>query len=105
ANKLLRIRRDRLVGQCAAEQRDEFAPPHGAYPETRDHGLSIAGRAVHRSRKRPLMSEWGQTLPSRDFCRTAALPREPDIVWRGWHVRKVPISDIDHGWRLSQRGS
>jgi len=21
------------------------------------------------------------------------------------HVSKVPISDIDHGWRLSQRGS
>jgi hypothetical protein len=57
--KLLRIRRDRLIGQCAAEQRDEFAPPHGAYPEARDHGVSIAGQAVHRSRKRALMSEWG----------------------------------------------
>ena len=29
ANRLLRIRRDRLVGQCAAEQHDELAPPHG----------------------------------------------------------------------------
>ena len=32
----------------------------------------------------------GQTLPSRDFCGTAALPLKPDIGWRGWHVRKVP---------------
>src|SRR5262249_5912547 len=38
ANRLLRIRQDRLVSQCAAEQRDEFAPPHGAYPEARDEG-------------------------------------------------------------------
>jgi len=30
----------------------------------------------------------GQTLPSRDFCGTAALPLKPDIGWRGWHVRK-----------------
>jgi len=30
--KLLRIRRDRLGGQCAAEQPDELAPPHGVYP-------------------------------------------------------------------------
>ena len=43
--KLLRIRRDRLGGQCAAEQRDEFAPPHGVYPKARDHGVSIAGQA------------------------------------------------------------
>ena len=40
------------------------------------------------------MSESGQTLPSRDFCGTAALPLKPDIDWRGWHGRKVPISDI-----------
>jgi hypothetical protein len=37
------------------------------------------------------MAEMGQTLPSRDFCGTAALPLKPDIGWRGWHVRKVPI--------------
>ena len=29
ANRLLRIRRDRLGRQCAAEQPDELAPPHG----------------------------------------------------------------------------
>jgi hypothetical protein len=34
----------------------------------------------------------GQTLPSRDFCGTAALPLKPDIGWHGWHVRKVPIA-------------
>jgi hypothetical protein len=26
-----------------------------------------------------------------DFCGTAALPLKPDIGWRGWYVRKVPI--------------
>jgi hypothetical protein len=36
----------------------------------------------------------GQTPPSRDFCGTAALPLKPDIGWRGWHVRKVPIAVI-----------
>src|SRR5438128_5538042 len=40
-----------------------------------------------------LMSVQGQTLPSRDFCGTAALPPKPDIGWRGWHVRKVPFPD------------
>jgi hypothetical protein len=33
----------------------------------------------------------GQTLPSRDFCGTAALPLKPDIIWRGWHGRKSAI--------------
>jgi hypothetical protein len=37
------------------------------------------------------MSQLGQNLPSRDFCGTAALPLKPDIGWRGWHGRKVPI--------------
>ena len=36
------------------------------------------------------MFEMGQTLPSQDFCGTAALPLKPDIGWRGWHDRKVP---------------
>jgi hypothetical protein len=31
----------------------------------------------------PPMSQLGQTLPSRDFCGTAALPLKPDIGWRG----------------------
>ena len=35
-----------------------------------------------------------QTLPSRDFCGTAALPLKPDIARRGWHGRKVPTEDI-----------
>jgi hypothetical protein len=41
-----------------------------------------------------LMTGVGQTLPSRDFCGTAALPLKPDIGWRGWHVRKVPTTVI-----------
>ena len=47
---------------------------------------------VHRSEILPLMSVVGQTLPSRDFCGTAALALKPDIGWRGWRVRKVPIA-------------
>jgi hypothetical protein len=38
------------------------------------------------------MSPVGQTLPSRDFCGTAALPLKPDIARRGWHGRKVPLA-------------
>jgi hypothetical protein len=30
----------------------------------------------------------GQTLPSRDFCGTAALPLKPDIARRGWPAEK-----------------
>src|SRR3979411_2752797 len=35
---------------------------------------------------------------------TSAVPPTADIVGQRGHVRKVPIGDIDHGWRLSQRG-
>src|SRR6516162_2818975 len=60
--RLLRARRERP--RChAAEQRDELAPPHGAYPKAKDHGLSIAGLAgrggVHRNKKRRLISASG----------------------------------------------
>jgi hypothetical protein len=40
------------------------------------------------------MSARGQTLPSRDFCGTAALPLQPDIARRGWHGRKVPFASL-----------
>src|SRR5215831_4457836 len=55
--RLLRARRERPPRRRrAAEQGDELATPHGAYP--RDHGLSIAGHApVHRSKSGLLMSE------------------------------------------------
>ena len=33
------------------------------------------------------------------------IPEEVDIARYGRHVSNVAISDIDHGWRLSQRGS
>src|SRR5437016_4957510 len=53
---LLRARRERPdCRRTAAEKRDEFPPPHGAYPKAKDHGLSIAGSgAVHRSKSGPL---------------------------------------------------
>ena len=41
-HRLLRARHER-PRRCAAEQRDELAPFHGAYPKAKDHGLSIAG--------------------------------------------------------------
>jgi hypothetical protein len=41
------------------------------------------------------MTGSGQTLPSRDFCGTAALPLKPDIGWRGWRVRK-PAHERTH---------
>src|SRR6476620_11829117 len=53
-------------------------------PLTRRNLLATHGRTIHL----------GQTLPSRDFCGTAALPLKPDIGWRGWHDRKVPGADI-----------
>jgi hypothetical protein len=69
----------------------------------------IAALPTHHGKPPPLMSQAteslfaenhehffnsiGQTLPSRDFCGTAALPLKPDIGWRGRHVRKVPIAD------------
>jgi hypothetical protein len=39
------------------------------------------------------MSQMGQTLPSRDFCSTAALLLKPDIARRDWDGRKVPKTD------------
>ena len=50
-------------------------------------------------------SELGQTRRFGDIRITSALPLRADIHRKGRHVRKAPISDIDHGWRLSQRGS
>jgi putative tryptophan/tyrosine transport system substrate-binding protein len=42
----------------------------------------------------PTTPSHAPALPFRDFCSTAALPLKPDIGWRGWHVRKVPATDI-----------
>src|SRR5262245_46347166 len=47
-----------MSGQC-----DEFAPPHGAYPKARDHGLTIAGLervgGVRRNKKRRVHFRFG----------------------------------------------
>src|SRR5262245_9964012 len=45
---LLRPRRERPRGYTV--KRDEFPPPHGAYPKAKDHGLSIAGVGVGQRR-------------------------------------------------------
>jgi hypothetical protein len=50
----------------------------------------MMGPIVHHSKFGCRLTAQGQTLPSRDFCGTAALPLKPDVGWRGWHVRKVP---------------
>jgi hypothetical protein len=78
-HRLLRARRP--CGRRAAEQRDELAPPHGR--PSSGLGLHIStplckNVAVHHSKNCALMSP---TLPSRDFCGTAALPLKPDIYW------------------------
>src|SRR5262249_38716406 len=39
---LLRARRPRPCERRAAKKRDEFPPPHGAYPKAKDHKLIIA---------------------------------------------------------------
>jgi hypothetical protein len=59
---LLCARRERPSRYTAAEKCDEFPPPHGAYRKAKDHRLTIAGNAVHRSKKRPLMGELGHEL-------------------------------------------
>src|SRR6516165_11377449 len=40
--KLLRFRRDRPGGQCAAEQPDELTPPHGELTQAQDHRTSYS---------------------------------------------------------------
>src|SRR5262249_25966903 len=40
--RLLRARRERPSSRTTAEKRDEFPPPHGAYPKAKDHELIIA---------------------------------------------------------------
>src|SRR5260221_4499477 len=45
----------------------------------------------------------GQTLPSRDFCGTAALPLKPDIGWHGWHVRNAITRQAANSGRRAAR--
>jgi hypothetical protein len=60
---LLRTRRERPRGCRAAEQCEEVAPPHGAYPKAKDRGLTIAGLGwvggVRRNKKRSPISGSG----------------------------------------------
>ena len=46
---LLRARRQRPRRCRAANNGDEFPPPHGAYPKAKDHERSIAGLGEARS--------------------------------------------------------
>jgi hypothetical protein len=64
---LLPARRERPSGYTAAEKRDEFPPPHGAYPKDKDHELIIApciaaksGHCVSHS-PRPTGVSWLQS--------------------------------------------
>src|SRR5207249_7407757 len=63
AARRLRAERQRPSGRRTADERDELAPPHGAYPKANDHGLSIAGRDRASQQKRRLMSEMGHKRP------------------------------------------
>jgi hypothetical protein len=78
----------------AGSARANLPSPARKEDEERDEKrLSKADRTA-----RPTISDFlnsiGQTLPSPDFCGTAALPLKPDIAQRGWHGRKVPKGDI-----------
>src|SRR5262249_54356320 len=69
---LLCARRERPSCRCTGEQCDELAPPHGAYPKARDHGLSIAGQARASHQKR--------ATHVRSVRRTTALTLEADLA-------------------------
>src|SRR6516162_513962 len=66
--RLLRACRER-PSHRTAEQGDEIATPHGAYPKARDHGLKYSRSrwlsGVHRNKKRRLMSALGHKLTRR----------------------------------------
>jgi hypothetical protein len=51
------------------------------------------------------MTALGQTRHFDGAPLTSGLPQLADILWGSRHVSKVPIGDIDQGWRFSQRGS
>src|SRR5262249_61588548 len=62
--RLLRARRRWPSRRTAAEKRDKFPPPHGAYPKAKDRGLSIAGswsafRGRASQQKRPAHVRYG----------------------------------------------
>jgi len=74
ANRLLRIRRERLGSQCAAEQPDQLAPSHGELtprPRSRDtiavvervegvHCIKKLGPLAAPSVKREAEENWGR---------------------------------------------
>src|SRR5262245_40953062 len=65
--RLLRARRRWPSRRTAAEKRDKFPPPHGAYPKAKDRGLSIAGswsafRGRASQQKRPAHVRYGSML-------------------------------------------
>src|SRR5262245_50673129 len=75
---VMRAALERPSGYTAAEKRDEFPPPHGAYPKAKDHGRSIAGVGVGRWRAsqqkgRP-MTGLGSSEPAGRSCPCAATP-------------------------------
>src|SRR5262245_16564981 len=83
---LLRPRRERPGGRRAADKADEVPPPHGAYPKAKDHGLSIAGQAVHRRKSGPLMPGPGQnrrsgTIPEHVRSTSVSGPRVTRPIW------------------------
>src|SRR5262249_18176789 len=75
--RLLRACRERPCGRSAAEECNELASPHGAYPKARDHGPSIAARPVHRSKSGPLMTASGLGC-----VKTPALAADVETFWR-----------------------
>ena len=58
-----------------------------------------------RVRANALRPPMGQKRRFDPMLPTSGLPRISDMVRQPRHVSKVPKNDIDHRWRLSQRGS
>jgi hypothetical protein len=93
-----------------AERASHIDPPASSHAimqragPTAERTLDPARMFAESLTPRPeLENSQGQTLPSRDFCGTAALPLKPDIARRGWHGRKVPGADIGSPIRSPRR--
>src|SRR5262249_46503054 len=75
-------------GGGTAEQVDELAPPHGAYPKARDNGLSIEQvRSVHRGKKRAAYVRSGSFADIAVALPNVCLSPKADIIESRLHVR------------------
>src|SRR5258708_36019851 len=88
--------RERPRNRRPAEKRNELPPPHGPSPRPSSTGLSIQVTAVHRSKSGPLVSEFGQPLPTwPKRLDDWSAPLGPDMLpIASPNCREVPRGDI-----------